>query len=142
VFYHIGLYAESLLNVYYLVASILGIYLWQEGKVASITSNTRRDWFITLGIIAVAWLMLTFLLQWFTSSNVPYLDSLVTATAWAGTWLLLRRKVENWLVLNVSNAIAIPLHIYKGLELTAVLTSIYFIIAVNGYLSWRKKGGG
>jgi nicotinamide mononucleotide transporter len=64
---------------------------------------------------------------------------LVASIAWAGTWLLLKRKVENWIVLNISNCIAIPLQYYKGLELTALLTVIYVVVAVFGFFSWQKK---
>ena len=49
-----------------------------------------------------------------------------------------RRKVENWLVLNVSNAFAVPLLIQKELPLMAVLTLFLFIVACFGYFHWRK----
>ena len=74
----------------------------------------------------------------YTYSNVPAWDAWVAATAWAGMWLLARRKVENWLLLNLSNHLAIPLFIYKGLLLTACLTVFLFIVAIFGYIEWRK----
>ena len=80
-----------------------------------------------------------FLLNQFTDSTVPYLDAIVSAFAWAGTWLLLKRKLENWILLNISNLIAIPLQFYKGLELTSLLTMIYVVIAFLGYREWKKK---
>jgi len=63
---------------------------------------------------------------------------LVSAFAWAGMWLMARRKIENWILLNISNFIAIPLLIHKNLYLYAVLTAFLFIVAVSGYLEWRK----
>jgi nicotinamide mononucleotide transporter len=53
--------------------------------------------------------------------------------------LLLKRKLENWILLNISNLIAIPLQFYKGLELTSLLTFIYVVIAVLGYKEWKKE---
>jgi len=53
-------------------------------------------------------------------------------------WLMARRKIENWVLLNISNIIAIPLLIHKGLYLYAVLTAFLFIVAISGYLEWRK----
>ncbi len=82
--------------------------------------------------------MLWLVLKNYTDSTVPVLDSLVTAIAFAGTWLLVKHKIENWIVLNISNLIAIPLQWYKGLELTALLTCIYFIVALLGYYRWNK----
>jgi nicotinamide mononucleotide transporter len=70
---------------------------------------------------------------------VPVWDAWVSATAWAGMWLLAKRKVENWILLNISNIFAIPLLFYKQLPLFAGLTIILFIVAVFGYFDWRRK---
>jgi nicotinamide mononucleotide transporter len=53
-------------------------------------------------------------------------------------WLLAKRKIENWIVLNVSNLAAIPLLFHKQLLPTALLTIFLFIVAVMGYFSWKK----
>ena len=71
--------------------------------------------------------------------HTPAWDAWVSVVAWAGTWLLARRKIENWIVLNVSNFFAIPLLIYKGLPMLAVLTVILFIVAVAGFFDWRRR---
>ena len=49
------------------------------------------------------------------------------------------RKIENWVLLNVSNLFAIPLYFYKDLPMFAVFTAFLFIIAVFGYFDWRKR---
>ncbi len=139
VFYSYGLYAESILNLYYLMVSVAGIFLWQQKNQASITFTTSREWMMTLMIAILSWAVLFLILKNFTPSTVPFLDAFVTAAAWAGTWLLIKRKVENWIILNVSNIVAIPLQIYKGLELTSLLTCIYVVVAVLGYVEWRKN---
>ena len=74
----------------------------------------------------------------FTDSTVPLADSWVSATALAGMWLLAKRKIENWILLNISNAFAIPLLLYKQLPLYAALTLFLFIIAILGYIDWNK----
>jgi nicotinamide mononucleotide transporter len=51
---------------------------------------------------------------------------------------LARRKIENWLLLNISNAFAIPLLFYKALPLLALLTIFLFIVACIGYVDWLK----
>jgi nicotinamide mononucleotide transporter len=53
-------------------------------------------------------------------------------------WLLARRKVENWILLNVSNAFAIPLLFHKSLPMLALLTIILFMVACIGYFDWLK----
>ncbi|MNU13525.1 Nicotinamide riboside transporter PnuC [compost metagenome] len=135
------LYAEFTLNLYYLVMSIYGWLYWKFGKRKSetpISETTNNEKLITAGIVIGTLSIFYFFLTNFTDSDVPILDSLVSAFAWAGMWLMARRKIENWILLNISNIIAIPLLIHKGLYLYAVLTAFLFIVAISGYLEWRK----
>ncbi len=138
----IGLYAEALLNGYYLVMSIYGWVRWginREGNnAAAISYCDIKDWVITFSIVILGFAILYVVLGTYTDSDVPFADALVAAFAWAGMWLLARHKIENWILLNISNAIAVPLLVYKGVPLTAVLTVILFVVAVSGYLRWRK----
>lgn len=135
------LYAEFTLNLYYLVMSIYGFLYWKFGKKqreTAISETTRQEKLITAGIVVGTFSLFWICLTQFTDSDVPVLDSLVSAFAWAGMWLMARRKIENWILLNMSNIIAIPLLIHKGLFLYAGLTAFLFIVAILGYLEWRK----
>lgn len=135
------LYAELTLNLYYLVMSIYGWLYWKFGKQKTetpISETTGQEKMITVGIVVATFTVFWFFLTHFTDSDVPVWDSLVSAFAWAGMWLMARRKIENWVLLNLSNIIAIPLLIHKGLYLYAVLTAFLFIVAISGYLEWRK----
>ncbi|WP_374462517.1 nicotinamide riboside transporter PnuC [Chryseobacterium sp.] len=135
------LYAEFTLNLYYLIMSIYGWLYWKFGKQKSemeiSVTSTPEKWIaggIVLGTFILFWSFLTH----FTDSDVPVWDSLVSAFAWAGMWLMARRKIENWVVLNISNIISIPLLLHKELYLYAVLTSFLFIVAISGYMEWQK----
>lgn len=136
-----GLYAESVLNGYYLVMSVYGWWYWVKKKnkaPVKISYTTRKEWWIVTGIVVVSFSILYYALKTFTPSNVPVLDAMVSAFAWAGMWLLAKRKVENWILLNISNIIAIPLLVYKQLPLFAALTLFLFIVAIFGYFEWKK----
>lgn len=135
------LYADIALNMYYLVMSVYGWWYWKTNKEASeqpITGCNKREWSIVASIVIVAFIVLYFSLISFTDSDVPVWDAWVSATAWAGMWLLARRKIENWILLNISNAFAIPLLIHKDLYLFALLTTFLFIVAIFGYFKWAK----
>ncbi len=135
------LYAEAGLNVYYVGISLWGIYAWRKQSAAQSIPGftTRREWFVVAGIVGLGTAGIAFLLHHFTPSDVPVWDASVSAVAWAGTWLLTRRRVENWLVLNGSNLLAFPLQIHKGLYLYALLTMLLTVIAFDGYRLWRKQ---
>ena len=117
------LYAEFALNIYYLIMSIYGWYFWKYGKQqheTPISYSTKKDYQISLSIVVISFTLFYFCLTKFTDSDVPILDAIVSAFAWAGMWLMAKRKIENWLFLNVSNAIAIPLMIHKELYLRII----------------------
>ena len=135
------LYAETLLNLYYIVMSIYGWWFWlkkRDEPPVPISYTTKNEWLVCLLITAGGWAILFLAIKNYTDSNVPGWDALVSSTAWAGTWLLARRKIENWLVLNLSNLFAVPLLFYKNLPLFALLTVFLFVVAIFGYFDWKK----
>lgn len=136
-----GLYAESLLNLYYVLMSIYGWWYWIKKKnrpPVQITYANKKEWMTVISIVIGGFIVLYVILKNFTPSTVPFWDAFVSATAWAGMWLLAKRKIGNWILLNISNAVAIPLLFYKHLFLYAALTIFLFIVAVQGYLKWKK----
>lgn len=136
-----GLFADAGLSLYYVILSIYGWVVWSRRKnepPLQIAYATKQEWMMTALIAFGGWAVIYWILITFTPSTVPVMDSWVSASAWAGTWLLARRRIENWVVLNVSNIFAIPLLFYKHLPLFALLTLFLFIIAIFGYFDWKK----
>lgn len=139
-YFHVRLYAEIILQFYYLVMSIYGWFLWtkKQGKQSQVGYSSPGELKIATGIVIFSTVIIYLLLRFFTNSDVPVWDSLVSAFAWAGMWLLAQRKIENWIFLNISNGIAIPLLLHKGLLFYSLLTVFLFIIAIFGYYDWKK----
>jgi nicotinamide mononucleotide transporter len=144
-----GLYADALLNMYYFIMSIYGWVLWQKrikGLALPITRANKQEWLSIIFYALAGWVLLyvllvvafPYLFVGYKPSEVVVWDALISATAWVGMWLLARRKLENWLLLNVSNLVAIPIYWYKAMPMTAALTLFLFIVAITGYIKWRK----
>ena len=54
----VGLYAESILNGYYLVMSVYGWWYWIKKRnepAVKISMNNQREWIITLLIVFIGW---------------------------------------------------------------------------------------
>jgi len=136
------LYAESLLSMYYLVMSVYGWMIWSKRKAKNetlpVSWTTKNEMLIAFAISIGGYFVLYFALVHFTNSDVPILDAFVSSVAWAGMWLLARRKIENWIFLNVSNIVAIPLMWHKNFVMFALLTLFLFIVAIFGYFDWKK----
>jgi nicotinamide mononucleotide transporter len=147
----VKLYADAILNVYYFIMSVYGWLHWsarQNGEdTVRVTEASKKEWIYIAAFSLAGWGALYLLLTWvfphtipgYTPSDVAVWDALISAAAWVGMWLLARRKVENWLLLNVSNIIAIPVILYKGMPFTAALTLFLFIVAIFGYIEWKKQ---
>ncbi|SHI65439.1 nicotinamide mononucleotide transporter [Arenibacter nanhaiticus] len=139
VLYHSQLYADILLNMYYFIMSIYGWVYWKFGrkkKEAAISVSDTPEHLKAMGIVLGCFLLMAYWLRYHTNSDVPFWDAIVVAFGWAGMWLMAKRKLENWIYLNISNIIAIPLLCYKGLYIYAGLTVFLFIVATSGYLKW------
>ncbi|MGM9475124.1 nicotinamide riboside transporter PnuC [Pedobacter sp. GSP4] len=138
---NVKLYAETLLSIYYLVMSVYGWIIWKKRKQdgenqVSWSSNNELGIAVLISVIGFGILYLV--LRHYTDSDVPVFDAFVSSTAWAGMWLLAKRKIENWIFLNISNIVAIPLLFHKKLPLMACLTTFLFVVAIFGFLDWKK----
>lgn len=141
VLYESQLYGDILLNLYYFGMSIYGWTYWKFGKQKKetpISYSNKQEHITALGIVILCFAVMAYWLNFHTNSNVPIWDAFVSAFAWAGMWLMAKRKMENWIYLNISNVIAIPLLFYKELYVYAGLTIFLFIVGVSGYIKWRK----
>ncbi len=137
------LYADMGINGYYFVMSIYGWYHWtntgdKTKMQIPISRNSRKENLIALSIMVVSFIAIRFSLD-FTDSDVPGLDSFTTATAITGMWLMARKKMEHWIAWIITDIVAVPLYLYKGLPLTSFQFLIFTILATWGYFSWKKK---
>ena len=130
------------INAYYFVMSVYGWYYWSRKDDTrhntSITKNTKKDWIWSIAILLISFVVLSQLLIHFTDSDVPIIDALTTSIFFVGMQLMARKKIENWLAWIIGDFISIPLYYYKGLVLTSFQFFVFFIIAILGYLSWKK----
>lgn len=141
VFYHARLYAEISLQVYYLVMSIYGWIFWLKktnNKSIPITKTTMKMWIIIISVFPLIWLSMAFLLKKYSNTDVPFVDSFLTTLSFVATYLLVRKKIENWLIWIFVDFISISLYYYKQLYATIILFVILTILAIIGYKEWKK----
>lgn len=141
VLYCSKLYADILLNMYYLVMSIYGWIYWKFGgrkQEARISYANKKEHIIAARIVMGCFVLMSYWLRYYTNSDVPFWDAGVSAFAWAGMWLMAKRKMENWIYLNISNIISIPLLFHKELYIYAGLCIFLFIVGTSGYFKWKK----
>ena len=143
-FFRTKFYADMSLQFYYLVISVYGWINWKYGKADTgnelPATKTNKRLALQLGICSIVIYFIYYLiLAKYTDSTIPKADSLVGMLSVIGTWMLARKLIENWLVWIVADGIATGLFFYKGLYLTSALFIVYTIMAIVGYLQWKKS---
>jgi len=71
--------------------------------------------------------------------GTPYLDTFTTGIFFAAMWLMANKKIENWTLWIAGNIVSIPLYFVKGYGFTGIQYTIFLILAILGYLAWKKN---
>jgi len=140
-----GLLGDMLINAYYFSMSIYGWYIWTRKVDAShfipITRTTPKEktWAILLFAVTVVFVTAVYL--WFDKFNTwtAYVDTITTAIFFVGMWLMAKKKLENWTFWIIGDIISIPLYLFKGLIFTSFQYLLFTLIAIFGYLAWKKN---
>lgn len=146
IFFSSRFYADMGLQVYYVGISIYGWIYWLGGsnrdspreKLAVTRISRKQIWMLALIGMALFFGIVT-ILKFFTDSDVPWGDGFTTAASIVATWMLARKILEHWLVWILVDFVAAALYFYKGLHPSFVLYVIYAVIAVLGYIQWKRE---
>jgi nicotinamide mononucleotide transporter len=143
VFYEAKLYADMGLQVVYFALSLYGWYEWLYGgehRTELRVSRTTKPLgvrLVVIGVVCAA--VLGTLLARFTDAALPYVDSATTSTSLVAQWMMTRKILENWAVWAVVDVVYIGMFIFKRLYLTAGLYSVFLVLAVMGYVQWKRS---
>lgn len=154
------LFGDMLINAYYSAMSVYGWLDWTKNRqnqnhTVIVEKTTSQEW-QTLSLIAIATFIFVgvvyyfkpFINNHFSFDNITlglsnfvwtdYTDMLTTGLFLVAMLLMAKRKIENWLVWIIADAISVPLYFYKGLIFTSVQYLLFTIVAIFGFISWQK----
>jgi nicotinamide mononucleotide transporter len=146
--YDAQLIGEAVVNLYYTIMSFYGWYNWlrrneKNELIVQVSRSNRTGWMLQLffftSIYIVLFLSLNYLKEAFFPGAIPWADALASAAAFTGMWLMTRKKLESWIWWIITNMASMPLYYSKGYIFTAVYYFILLILAILGYIEWRKK---
>jgi len=140
VFFQARLYGDASLNVVYCILGVMGWYLWLFGgerRTELHVSRAERTEMALVVLVVVGSTILLWKTLHFVGGSASFWDALTTSLSLGAQWLLNRKRVENWHIWIVADAIYIPLYASRGLNLTAVLYAVFLVMAVIGLLRWR-----
>ena len=142
VFYSSKLYADSGLQIIYLLFSLYGWLSWKSihnTEHKPIKRINLPTVLYTLGITGVLFSIIYYVLVRFTDSTIPLWDSLAAALSLAATYLSARKYIVNWPLWIFTNSMYVGIYYYKDLKLTALLSILMALLAAWGWIEWRKE---
>ena len=147
------LYADVVLNLYYVVMNAYGWYYWVYGGKQLRASQgellpqrlARSTLIRLLGITFIGSVVMGFYFARYTQAEMAYFDSLTTVASFVAMWMSARKLLSSWVAWFVIDVVQIGLYILKGMDansglfLYAGLYGVYLLMAVYGWLQWRQR---
>lgn len=140
-FYDAKLYADTLLQFFFVGTSIYGWIYWAKSN-QQIEPIKRASALAIAGVLFVG-VLVTFgygqLLIKFTDSPAPVLDSSVLVFSILGQLLLMKRYIENWPTWILVNTVSVPLYFSRELYVTAIMYAIFWVHAWYAWWKWSNE---
>jgi nicotinamide mononucleotide transporter len=146
VVYNERLFADVILNFYYVVMNAFGWYFWLFGG-----QSRRSQDALEVGVIPlkqIAWIVLimasgTLLMGWgfstYSNADLAYADSFTTVASFIAMYLAAKKYLESWYLWFVVDVVQVILYLVKGIELYALLYLIYLGMAYWGWRAWKAS---
>lgn len=135
--YQKKIYAESLLQAFYIFTAVYGYMHWSEtgGEISDSLPSLFHLGIIISGFALV--IISGYLLKRLSDAARPMVDSFTTVFSIFATLLMINLIPENWWYWVVIDAVSIWLYYQRGLYYTAVLFFVYTLLAINGLFQWQ-----
>jgi len=145
VFFDSKIYADMILQAYYVIMGIYGWIHWAridnsgDKNALPVLRLNKKELFVLSGVSVFLFIIIAQFLICFTDSPVPYIDAFTTSLSFTATWMLARKILEHWIIWVIVNAVSVGLYFYRGLYVTIILFVVLTIMAVIGYFEWKKE---
>ncbi len=135
------LYIESFLQLFYVAMAVLGWFSWKNSKSDNLNikvwkMNYHLINILVSGVVAV---ILGYIFDTYTNQANPYVDAFTTCYSLSATFMVTRKILGNWIYWIVIDLVSIYLYAQRDYNLTAVQYGLFTILAVFGFMAWRKE---
>ena len=151
-FWEARLFGDLLLHVLYLILNVYGWYYWLYGKNKKaeeelpVATSSPKEMLMILALSLAGIYLFGYFLQHlpdyiddFPAAALPYWDSTTSILSITGMWLTAKKKIESWYYWLLVDILATGIYFYKELYFLAILYMVYIVMAVMGYLAWKKS---
>lgn len=145
IFFVDRLLGDMMMNFYFSIMSIYGWWNWSRRKknrefVVKISRTSTKEKWIGFGLFLLT-LLVTYGVYLAFGAEIKatnYVDILTSGIFFTGMWYMANKKLENWTLWIVGDLITVPLYAYRGWGMFSLQYLIFTILAIQGYLAWKK----
>jgi nicotinamide mononucleotide transporter len=141
VFWQARLYMQAILQAYYVGVAVYGWRAWGDasgGEPLAVSCTPWRQQAVAVALVLAASIASARLLVLDVGSADPLLDSLTSwASVWA-TWLVARKRIDNWAWWLGVDALLAWLCWRQQLFASMILYLSYVGLVVIGWRSWHR----
>lgn len=138
-FYDSRLYGDMALQVFYFISGVYGWVYWNKKKKDDFkVTSLPIKLILPLSAFTVAQFFIYYYLLVVFKGDKVFMDALLTACSLTATYMMTKKWVQNWAFWVLIDFAYIGLYFSKDLYLYALLYLFFTIIALFGYLNWKK----
>ena len=138
-------FGDMMMNFYYSVMSIFGWWNWSRKKndkvIVPISRTTLKEKIIGVALVVLT-MIVTYIVYRYFGNEIKtenYIDIFTSGIFFTAMWYMATKKLENWTLWIFADIITIPLYAYRGLGILSLQYLIFTILAIQGYLAWKKS---
>lgn len=144
-FYEHQIYAEAIVNMYYVLAAIYGWYHWNELKKKNQSARIpvqvwslqkHMTFYLSTTCIALVW---GSIMHRHTDSPRPYIDAATASFSFLTTYMEARKVLTTWINWFVINVFLVYLQLDRHIPLYAGLSGFFAFMSIRGFFRWRKS---
>ena len=136
---------DMMMNVYYSIMSIYGWWNWsrkdKDKYLIKISRFSKNDLGLTIFLFVLT-ICITYSVYLFSLNEIGipnYIDVFTSGLFFTAMWLMANKKLESWIFWIIADIITVPLYAYRGLGMLSLQYIIFTILAIQGYLEWKKS---
>ena len=138
-------FGDMMMNFYYSVMSVYGWWNWARKKdnkhVVPISRTTTKEKWIGIGFFVLTMIVTYSVYKAYDyEMQIPnYIDVVTSGIFFTAMWYMANKKIENWTLWILADIITVPLYAYRGLGMLSLQYVVFTILAIQGYIEWKKS---
>ncbi|MCO4293773.1 nicotinamide riboside transporter PnuC [Solitalea sp. MAHUQ-68] len=144
IIYSSQIYAGIVIDIYFIVSSVYGWMYWKSQNDASNdefapSKGTFKQNLVWFAAFLLIWLILLIIFKYLLKSDFSELDTCITSAGFVATYLMIKKKIENWVYWLFGVFITLPMYYYKHLYLLCILYLAMVVLNIIGLKQWTAR---